>query len=67
MINYAKEILSKVSFDKNLFKRELRKFLTRAENDQERTELKSWVVGKFEKKHPDTIKEAFTDEENLAA
>lgn len=67
MINYAKEILSKVSFDKNLFKRELRKFLTRANNDQERTELKSWVVGKFKQKHPDTIKEAFNDEENIAA
>jgi len=67
MINYAKEILSKVSFDKTLFKRELRKFLTRAKNDQERTELKSWVDRKFKTKHPDTISEAFNDEENIAA
>jgi len=59
MIDYAKKILSKVSFDKHLFKRELHKFLQNTTDENQRVELKDWVRGNFNHKHPDTIRDVF--------
>jgi len=59
MIDYAKTVLSKVSFDKDLFKKELRKFLQHTTDDDQRSELKNWVRGNFNKQHPDAINDVF--------
>jgi hypothetical protein len=42
MLEYSKVILSKISFDKKLFKKEYRKAFRYLDND-ERTALKNWV------------------------
>lgn len=42
MLEYAKDILSKISFDKKLFRKELRKAF-RNLDDEDRKELITWV------------------------
>ncbi len=59
MLEYAKKILSKVSFDKHLFKRELHKFLQNTTDENQKSELKNWVRGEFNHQHPETIRDAF--------
>lgn len=46
MLNYFKTILSKVSFDKRLFEKELRKAIKSLIRD-ELEELKNWCYAKF--------------------
>lgn len=46
MLDYTKSILSKVSFDINLFKKELAKSYRYLMNN-EREELKKWVLQNF--------------------
>jgi len=59
MIEYAKKILSKVSFDQQLFEKELHKFLQNTTDENQRTALKDWVSGKFNHQHPDIIRDVF--------
>ena len=46
MLEFSKKILNKVSFDKNLFKKELKKSL-RWLNKKEISLLKIWALGTF--------------------
>lgn len=59
MLEYTKMILEKVSFDDELFKKEVKKskmFLQL----QEQQILKKWLVVKFGKQHGDFLEEVFS-------
>jgi len=58
MIEFAKEILFKVSFDKNLFNRELLKFLNLIPTS-EIPAFKEWTYNKFSDQYQDSIDSAF--------
>lgn len=51
MLEYFKTILSKVSFDRFLFEKELRKAI-RALVAQELTEFKDWCYNQFGSRYP---------------
>jgi len=57
-IRYAKEVLSKVSFERNIFKRELKKFLNIIHPDQHQ-EFKEWCINEFKSEHLETIESVF--------
>jgi len=59
MLELCKEILTKVSFDKYLFQKELSKSLKWVSNSEEREKLKTWCVSKFGKVYPEVVKLAF--------
>jgi hypothetical protein len=58
MLEYAKTILPKVSFSRELFKKELIKCIGWLEEDQVH-ELYLWCNENFKKKYPKIISEAF--------
>lgn len=58
MLDYTKSILEKVSFDQQLFEKELRKNLTELIRE-EITELKDWCYEKFGKIHGNILKRCF--------
>ena len=57
MLEFSKKILGKVSFDKKLFRKELRKCVTWL-NNKEGISLKIWALGAFAH-YKDTILEVF--------
>jgi hypothetical protein len=57
MLEFSKKILSKVSFDKKLFRKELHKCVTWL-NNKEGISLKIWALGAFAQ-YKDTILEVF--------
>jgi len=58
MLDYVKQILSKVSFDAILFEKELRKAIgTLVKHEVE--ELKKWCYGQFYTKHPAILNRCF--------
>jgi hypothetical protein len=57
MFEYTKQILTKVSFDKNLFRKELTKALQLLKKDERRL-LKIWCIATFTV-YSDIIFEAF--------
>jgi hypothetical protein len=59
MIEYAKVILPKVSFNKLLFKKELMKCISWM-NPVERFELKQWCFNTFYPQYRDVLDEVFT-------
>jgi len=59
MLDYVKTILIKVSFDQNLFKKELEKSLQWLEAE-EILKLKDWVVEKFNHMYKDIISDVFS-------
>jgi hypothetical protein len=63
MLEYAKVILPKVSFDKNLFRKELVKCLNWVE-PAEIHELRDWCYENFKNQYPGILDEVF---ENIAA
>ncbi len=63
MLEYAKVILPKVSFSKELFRKELQKCIQRIEIDQIE-ELYLWCYKNFKNVHPNVLAEAFA---NVAA
>ena len=63
MLDYAKEILPKVRFSKELFTKELKKCIDWVEKDELR-ELYLWCHKKFGNIYPDVIQKAFA---NIAA
>ena len=63
MLEYAKIILPKVSFSKDLFRKELNKCIQWVEKE-ELPELYSWCHKNFGKTYPDVISKAFS---NVAA
>jgi hypothetical protein len=58
MLDYAKIILPKVSFSKQLFRKELTKCLHWVEPD-EVMELYNWCNENFKDKYPDVLEEVF--------
>ncbi|MAN49596.1 MAG: hypothetical protein CMD04_02100 [Flavobacteriales bacterium] len=57
MLNFSKSILKKVSFDKLLFKKELKKSISWL-NKKDLLVLKSWCLASFTK-YNDIIKDTF--------
>lgn len=60
MLEYAKVILPKVSFSRELFIKELNKCINWVEIDQVQ-ELCNWCYQKFQKLYPNVLAEAFAD------
>jgi hypothetical protein len=58
MLRYAKEILTKVSFDAQLFEKELRKAIKMLVHD-ELIELRKWCLEKFGKLYHTLINRCF--------
>lgn len=61
MFEYAKVILPKVSFSKDLFKKELKKCIGWVE-PYEVPQLCSWCKANFKEIYPDVLTEAFAEE-----
>ena len=60
MLEYAKIILPKVSFSRELFAKELTKCINWVEPDQV-PELCAWCYKKFNNLYPDVLTEAFAE------
>lgn len=60
MLEYAKIILPKVSFSRDLFRKELKKCIDWIETDQLK-DLYAWCIQKFQKMYPNILAEAFAD------
>lgn len=60
MLEYAKVILPKVSFSKELFRKELNKCIDWVEADQLH-ELYKWCYENFNETYPDVLAKAFND------
>jgi hypothetical protein len=60
MIEYAKVILPKVTFNKFLFRKELLKCISWMK-PSERGELKRWCFLNFSNQYPDVLDEAFAN------
>jgi hypothetical protein len=58
MFEYSKQILTKVSFDKKLFYKELTKAISWLKKD-ERKMLMVWCLATFGNKYGDVISQAF--------
>jgi len=58
MLELSKQILQKVSFDRKLFKKELKKALKWVQ-PQERLHLKSWCLATFGAMYGDVITDVF--------
>jgi hypothetical protein len=58
MLNYVKTILLKVSFDRRLFEKELRKAL-RTLIGEELRELKQWCYANFRRQHEEILNRCF--------
>ena len=58
MLEYVKMILEKVSFDRFLFEKELKKAINRL-IEPELTELRSWCFQQFGKRHQPVLQRCF--------
>lgn len=58
MLEMCKEILTKVSFDRLLFQKELNKSLKWLQTE-ELDNFRTWCVSTFGKKYPDILRSAF--------
>lgn len=61
MIEYAKVILPKVSFCRDLFRKELAKCVTWAEQPVELDELTRWCHENFGEQYPEILDEVFSE------
>lgn len=60
MLEYAKVILPKVSFSRELFRKELNKCINWVEPNQLQ-ELYNWCFQEFKEMYPNVLAEAFAD------
>jgi len=60
MLDYVKSILSKVSFDKRLFEKELVKAMALLV-ENELPKLKDWCYQTFSSRHPDVLSKHFAN------
>ena len=58
MLEFSKKILSKVSFDRQLFKKELRKSIKRLKGEELR-QLRDWCIHQFQDRYGDLIQQSF--------
>jgi|694.fasta_scaffold31630_6 hypothetical protein len=61
MLKMYKEILTKVSFDRQLFKKELFKALKWVGTPLELYQFRMWCIQEFGRKHPEVLKEVFQE------
>jgi hypothetical protein len=61
MLEYAKTILMKVSFDNLLFEKELRKARKVLEQEEEKRQLMQWCYEMFSKKHPLVLRNVYAE------
>jgi len=61
MLNYCKKILTKVSFDKDLFEKELRKAVRSLVLYDEVTALRKWCMRRFSQTYRQVIERVFSD------
>lgn len=59
MLEFSKQVLQKVSFDRTLFSKELSKSIAWIRKE-ERTVFKMWCIATFGHLYSDVIAEAFT-------
>ncbi len=59
LIEFIKNVLVKVSFDRELFRKELKKSIQWLDNTAERILLYQWCTTNFGGQYPDVIQEAF--------
>lgn len=62
MLRLYKEILTKVSFDSHLFRKELSKALKWVSSPLELYQFKLWCIQEFGKKHAEILQEVFNEE-----
>lgn len=60
MIEYAKVILPKVSFSRQLFKKELIKCVNWVESPEDLNELRKWCDENFGEMYPEILNEVFS-------
>jgi len=60
MLEYAKVILPKISFSRDLFRKELTKCVSWMEDPDQLDELTRWSNAKFGKIYPDVLDEVFS-------
>lgn len=60
MIEYAKVILPKVSFSRELFKKELIKCVKWVENPEDLNDLREWCEENFGEMYPEILNEVFS-------
>jgi hypothetical protein len=60
MIEYAKTILPKITFSRELFRKELFKCIAWVEKDK-LAEFQHWCIDSFGEIFPDILEEAFND------
>ena len=58
MLEYIKTILKKVSFDRQLFEKELRKALAQLVPEDKRA-LESWCYAQFRSRYPTVLNQCF--------
>jgi hypothetical protein len=59
MVELCKEILTKVSFDRYLFQKELKKAIKWIQNPVELRQFKEWCIREFGGKYPKIIEKTF--------
>ncbi|MEN6455863.1 MAG: hypothetical protein ABFD10_16555 [Prolixibacteraceae bacterium] len=60
MLEYAKVILPKICFSKDLFRKELTKCVNWVEEPGEMVELIKWCTAKFGKLYPEILNDVFS-------
>jgi hypothetical protein len=60
MLEFCKKILVKVSFDRHLFAKELRKSVTWISDPSELQKLREWCIGHYGAQYGDLIQRAFS-------
>ncbi len=61
MLELSKNILKKVSFDLNLFQKELKKALTWIQNSDDIAKFKEWCLKEFGHSHKLILQKVFVD------
>jgi hypothetical protein len=59
MLELCKEILTKVSFDRYLFQKELKKAIKWIKNPAELSQLRSWCLKEFGERYSNIIEKTF--------
>jgi hypothetical protein len=59
MLEFCKSVLSKVSFDRQLFAKELRKSVRWLKNEELKA-LRDWCLGRYGNRYGDLIQETFS-------
>lgn len=64
MLELSKKILKRVSFDINLFHKELLKSISWMQNKEDIQKLKEWCLQEFGNSHPLILQKVFREDQN---